>query len=179
MARSLFLVCLFLPSLACSLSASEPSCALAGQISAAAPSEPSQSTASAQPTPAVATGSHIAHVAVSLPDPPVADRHAATVELVVRPDVLSPKELFVVMVYATEIDGPAGCQNDEFLGGFTWHMPPVEGEPNTFYVNAPVSFRRAESNPDSLDIDVRLAPVDPDVLLQNSRLTILQATLVP
>lgn len=179
MTRSVFLVCLFLPSLTSSLPASESSCALAGQISAATPSEASESTASAQPTPAVATGSHTAHVVVNLPDPPVADRHSANVELVVRPDAFSPKELFVVMVYATEIDGSGGRQNDEFLGGFTWHMPPAEGEPCTFYVNAPESFRRADSDPDSLEIDVRLAPVDQNVRLLNSRLTVLRATLVP
>ena len=181
MTLSIFPVLVLSSMLTAHVPVSESPSPLASGLSPVASSERGQSSASLQHTPATATANQAAHIVLDLPDTPVTDRQSATVELVVRPDEFSSNELFIVMVYAREPTDvqPDGSKQDEFLGGFTWHMPPQNDEPTTFYVNAPERFRLTDSDHAPIEIDVRLTPVDSNVPLRHSRLTILQAAIVP
>ena len=178
MARLLLVALFALTATITSMSASAHPCSPSCHPNAA--SSRQDPTPDAPRTPITVTGRQTAHISIDLTsETPVLDRHPSAVALVVRPDTFSSDELYIVMVYVEQNGGLDDAQPAEFLGGFTWHMPPQIGEPSTFYVNAPESLRVASNDSNAIELGVRLEAVDPNVTLQNSRLTILDATLVP
>ena len=152
---------------------------LAGQLFSPTVSARHESAATLQRASATATEGQHAYVTVDLPETSVTQSGSASIEVVVRPDTLSKGEPYIILVYAKATHGEQEvAEYDDFLGSFSWHIPPQLGQPSTFYVNAPDN-PNATDDEHSMDIQIRLEPVEGDGPLRHSRLTVLRATLVP
>lgn len=123
------------------------------------------------------TGDHNARIAVIIPEG-ISGTKVKGIEVTVQPDIIDNFERFIIMVFAVRSE-ESSCQEDEYLGSYTFFAPATSGSPVTFFTRAPKKLELTDmQGGGNFEIEIRLEPVTPDKRITETVLTVLDARVI-